>query len=207
MPILLLTYLVLHEEAEVLVVGEELGDDGGRRVLAVGGTKGVVDVAVAEGCQLAGEIFTTLGLFRIEADVLEEHHLTGLKLFGHSLRLAASEEFLRELHGAVHEGLQILGHRLESQLGLEAAFLGTAEVGHDDDGGTVLEELLDGGHRLAHAGVVGNLLPVVHGDVEVHAQQHLAACEIDIFYAFHGVIGGLWGLFCMMGLLDGHTDV
>ena len=100
-------------------------------------TKGVVDVAVAESGQLTGEVLATLGLFGIEADVLKEHHFATLQLFSHCLGLAATEEFLGELHGTVHEGLKIFGHRLEGQLGLETTFLGTTEVGHNDDGGAV----------------------------------------------------------------------
>ena len=123
-------------------------------MLAVGSTESVVDVAVAEGGQLAGQFLVALGLAGVEADVLEQHHLAALQLFGHSLGLATAEEFLRELHGTAHEGLQVLGHRLEGQLRLEATLLGAAEVGHDDDGGAILQQLLDGGHRLAHAGVV-----------------------------------------------------
>ena len=181
-------YLVLHQEAEVLVIREEAGDDGGGGVLAVGGAEGVVDVAVAEGGQLAGQVFPTLGLFGIEADVLEQHHLATLQLLGHGLGHTAAEQLLGELDGTVHERLKILGHRLESQLGLEATLLGTAEVCHDDDGGTVVEQLLDGGHRLAHAGIVGDVFVLVHRDVEVYTQQHLTACEIDIFDTFHGYV-------------------
>ena len=184
-------HLVLHEEAEVFVVGEEFGDDGSRRVLAVGGTEGVVNVAVSKGGQLAGEVLAAFSLFGIEADVLKKHHFATLQLLGHSLGFATAEQFLGELHGTVHEGLEILSHRLEGEFGLEATLLGTAKVGHNDDGGTVFEQFLDGGHRLTHTGVVGNLLLVVHRDVKVHTQQHLAACKIDIFYTFHELFGVL----------------
>ena len=174
--------LVLHEEAEVLVFREELGNDCGGAVLAVGSTESVVDIAVAERGKLTGEFFTALGLLGIETDVFEQHHFAFFQLFCHGFGTAAAKEFLCEMNRTVDQTLEMLGDRCKGELGLETAFLGTAKVSHDDDGGTILKKFLDGGERLAHASVVGDILIIVHGDIEIHTEQDFASFKVYIFY-------------------------
>ena len=58
---------------------------------------------------------------------------------------------------------------------LEAEFgvylLGTAKVGHDDEGTAFCENLLEGGHGPADTGVVGNLKIFIERNVEIYADD------------------------------------
>src|SRR6185312_8438195 len=83
-----------HEQAEhPLVLREELRDDGGGCMGAVGGAEGVVDVYVGEACQPFGEIDIALFLFLIETQVLEQHDLAGLRLCYRLFRRGANTVF------------------------------------------------------------------------------------------------------------------
>ena len=62
---------------------------------------------------------------------------------------------------------------------LESFALGTAQVAHQDDPGTLPHQLGDGGTRRANAGVVG-YHAVSQRHVEVHAYQDALACGIQL---------------------------
>ena len=73
------------------------------------------------------------------------------------------------------------GDGLERELGFEATFFGTAEVGHNNDGRTIVYKLFYGGERFHHTGIVGDVLVVVDRNIEVDTQEDLTAFEADIF--------------------------
>jgi len=58
---------------------------------------------------------------------------------------------------------------------------GTAEVGHNNDGRTIVYKLFDGGERFHHTGIVGDVLVVVDRNIKVDTQEDLTAFEADIF--------------------------
>ena len=188
--------LAFHQVAEHLVVGEVVGDEGGGGVGAVGGAESVVDVAVGIGGEgldelllagldgslggllllvggILGESAGLAFLLGVEAEVLEQQGLARLQGSGLCVGLLA---VIGELDG----NAQALGHMahdvLEGELGIH--LLGTAEVGHDDEGTAPCENLLEGRHGPADAGVVRDFEILVERDVEVHADDGFLAGEI-----------------------------
>ena len=73
--------LGLHEQAGG-GLGDEVGDALGGGVGAVGAAEGVVDVDVAEGCELFGEGGVVGFFFGVEAEVFEQEGLALLQLVG-----------------------------------------------------------------------------------------------------------------------------
>ena len=68
--------LLLHQEAGD--ARQDLGHPLRGGVRAVRGAEGVVDVDVAQGRELRGELGIVLLLLRVEADVFQEHDVAGL---------------------------------------------------------------------------------------------------------------------------------
>ena len=162
----------------------------------MGGAERVVDVAVRIGSEflhelllglldsllgslllfLGGILGETAGLaffLGVETEVLQEEGLTRLQGSGLRVGLLA---ILGELHG----NAQALGHMVHDVLEgeLRIHLLGTSEVGHDDQGTALLQDLLEGGHGPADAGVVRDAEVLVQGDVEVDSHDGLLAGEV-----------------------------
>ena len=79
---------LLDQEADGAAVGGELlGHRHHRRLVAVAGAEGVVDVAVGQGGHLLGEGGIALLFALVEPDVLENHDSAGGKLGAGGLRL------------------------------------------------------------------------------------------------------------------------
>ena len=188
--------LAFHQVAEHLVVREVLGDEGGGAVGAVGRAESVVHIAVSVGGELLDEgllglldgllggLLLVLGgilgkaarlafFLGVEAEVLQEEGLTRLQGRGLLVRLLA-------VGGELDGNAQALGHVVHDVLQgeLRIHLLGTSEVGHDDDGAALLEDLLEGRHGPADAGVVGDVEVLVEGNVEIHPHNRLLSFEI-----------------------------
>lgn len=72
-------------------------------------------------------------------------------------------------------------HRSQRQGSIES-ILGATEVGYEDERSTICQEFIDRGERLADAGVIGNIILVIHGDIKVNTDQCLTTGEIFIVY-------------------------
>ena len=194
--------LALHEVAEHLVVGEVLGDQVGRCVLAVSRTEGVVDVAVGIRGQpldelllrtllegLLGGILLLLGgvlrqaaglalLLGIETQVLEQQHLARLEGLGHLGGLLAHAV---TGEGDLHAEVLLDGRDdlFEGVFGI-GVLLRTTHVRHEDHRTAFVEHLLDGGDGGADAGVVRHFALLVEGHVEIHADDRALAFEIVV---------------------------
>ena len=122
---------------------------------------------------ILGETARLAFFLGIEAEVLQKEGLTGLQ--GRGLRIG-----LLAILGKLHGNAQALGHVVHDVLQgeLRIHLLGTSEVGHDDQGTTFLEDLLEGRHGPADAGVVGDVEVLVQGDVEVDSHDGLLAGEV-----------------------------
>lgn len=173
--------LLLHEEAGGLL-GEVDADH--RAVAAVGGAESVVDVDVAEGGEALAElldgglvgldlvalsVLAAALLLGVEAQVFEEHDAAVGGLVDGLLRGLADAVVGESDLLATEELLELGDDGLEGVLGVDLA-VGTAEVGHQDDGlRAILNSVLDGGESTDDALVVGDLGVglLVEGHVEV----------------------------------------
>ena len=58
--------------------GQIMGDALSGGMGAMSSAKGIVDIEIAEGCELAGESGIVLLLFRVEAQIFQQQDLAGL---------------------------------------------------------------------------------------------------------------------------------
>jgi hypothetical protein len=155
----------------------EVSDALGGGVGAMGAAEGVVDVDVAEVGELLGEVGIVLLLFGMEAEVFEQEGLAGLEVGGHlegdlSDAIGGEGDVFILVHDVVEQGAEVVDKRAQAHGGNGLA-LGAAEVRGEDDLGLVAQGVLDGGQRLADAGVVEDGAAVGgEGDVEVDADEH-----------------------------------
>ena len=194
--------LLLHQVAEHLVVGEVLGDQIGRSVLAVCRAESVVDVAVGIRSEfldelllralfqgLLGGVLLLLGgvfgqtagfalLLGVETQVFEQNHLAGFDVPAHLGSLVA-HAVAGELNLHAEVLLDGRDDLFERIFGI-GILLRTSHVRHEDHRSALGEHLLDGGHGGADARVVGHFALFVQGHVEVHADDRAFAFEIVV---------------------------
>ena len=147
----------------------------------MGAAEGIVHIHVGQAGQLFAELGQVLGFFLAEAGVLQQHHVTVLHgghgslgvLAHHGVVVCKGDRLAQQLAQAHSHGGQA-----ELCLG---AVLGLAQMAAQDDLAAVGNELLDGGQGGDNAVVVGDD-PVLHGHVEIAANQHALALHIDVVY-------------------------
>src|SRR5579875_680553 len=150
---------------------------------AVGGAEGVVNVDFAEIGELFGEVTVVFFFFGVEAEILEEEGLTGLEIPGHLLG-----DFADTVRGeayvfvgaedVVEEFAEAYGDGAEAE-GVDALALGAAEVGGEDDFGSLAQGELESGDGLADAGVVGNAA-AFEGDVVIDADEDAFVAKVEV---------------------------
>ena len=192
-------YFFLHEEAEHLVVSiEEISDDRGRCVFAVSSTEGIHHIAGRIGSERLCELFlATLHLFLslfvsriffldiyrfsflfgIETEVLEQQYLTGFERCGLCLRFCTIR---RELNGATESSSYCVYNLAEAVFSRYFAF-GFTHMAHNDQGATLIEDVLKSRQGTANTGVVCDLTVLIEWHIEVHAYNRLFAGEFEIF--------------------------
>src|SRR5271154_1577301 len=119
----------------------------------------------------------------MEAEVFEQEWLAGFEVRGHlggdgADAVRAEGHVFVVAEDVVEEAAEMIDDGTKAHGGDRLA-LGTAEVGAEDDLGSVAERVLDGGERLADAGVVGDDA-VLEGDVEVDADEDALVGEIEV---------------------------
>ncbi len=149
-----------------------------RRVGTMRRGKGVIDINLAELGQRLGEVGRICFLARVEAQIFEERHRSGLEGGDNPPRRFADAVFGERDPTAAERPPQRGDHRAQRQFRVGPA-LRPAEMRHDDDRGTVAEQRLDGRGQAFDPGRVGDLA-VLDRDVEIGAQQHPLAAHIDI---------------------------
>ena len=121
---------------------------------AMSGTKGIVDKQIKGLGELGNKVGIVLGLFLVEAGVLQHEHIAFLGFrneFGNFVAnaiISKSDGLLEQLahpKGAWTEAILVLG-----------SVLGTAEVGADGDDGALVFKVLDGGDRATDPSVVSD---------------------------------------------------
>ena len=145
---------------------------------AVGGAEGIENEDVTIGSELLGDLGIVLLLTLIEADVLENEDLARLD-GGNGLGGLLTIRVGNKSNVKARELGELLGDRLEGELGLEASALGTAEVAHEDDASVVLDEILDGGKGSLDAGGIAHDA-VLDRHIEVNANENAFAVDIDV---------------------------
>ncbi len=180
----------LAEEVELLLhqqagggLRDVMRDAFGGGVGAVRAAEGVVDVDVAERRELLGEGWIVGLFFGVEAQVFQQQGLAGLKLARHLLRdfadaVGREGDILARLEDVIEQEAQAGDQRPQAH-GFDRLALGPAEVRAEDDLGLVAQGVLDGGQRLADAGVVGDDA-VLQRHVEVDANEHTLVREVEI---------------------------
>jgi len=182
--------LLLEEETRNRGL-QELADTLGGAVGAVSSAEGIIHVEIGVGSQLGRESGVILLLLGVEADILQESYITVVHLGqGGTNR---DTDAVRDQGDGLAEELGEAGsdgsHR---ELGLVAA-LGSAKVGGEEDLGTLLDEVFDGGDGTSDAGVIGDLSLLVEGDVEVSANKNSLALQVRLSQRSNRLLGHLQG--------------
>ena len=204
--------LLVHQQAGV--GGQIGGDAGGGGVGAVHGAERVGDEDLGHVGQSLGKGGVVLGLALVEAQVLQQHDLAGLQRGGLGLGVLA-DGVGGEDHVLTQQLAQTLGNGSQGQLaqGLLPLFAGDvslvlalfhlllhialeggdglAQMGAGDNGGAVLQQILDGGESRDDTLVAGDLAGLlVLGDVEVAAEQNLLALDVYVVNGLFAVVHG-----------------
>ena len=170
--------------------GQVIGHAGGGGVGPVHGAEGVghVDLRhVGHGFRQGGVV---LGLALFKTGVLQQQDLAGLERSGLGLGVG-THHILRHDHGLVQQLAQAGGHGLEAQ-GRVGTVLGLAQVGAGDDGGILVQQVLDRGQSGPDALVVGDDTAAVlgQGNVEVTAKQDFFTGHVHVPDGFFVVVHG-----------------
>ena len=154
----------------------------GRGVRAVRGREGVVDPDVAELCQFRDEGRIVLLFFLVEAGVFQTEDVAVLHR-GDRLRRRLADAILGERDRLLDHLRERFRHRLQRLLGI--ASLGPAEMREQDHLAALAGNLRDGRRDALEPRRVGDAA-VLHGDVEVDAQQHAFALYVDVIEGAEG---------------------
>ncbi len=133
---------------------------------------------IAVGSELLCDLRIVLLLALVEADILEDEDVARLDL-GDGLLSLLAVGVVDELHVVASELSELLGCRLEGELGLGAIALGAAEMAHEHDAGTVLLQILDRRDSGLDAGVIRDNA-VLQGHIEVDAHEDALALDVDV---------------------------
>ena len=125
----------------------------------------------------------------MEAQVFEQQHFARRRLHGFHF---GADAIGRHLHRAAQQFLQPRGGRLQAHFRIRLA-LGTPQVRRQDDTGSVIERVLDGGQRRLDALVAGDfhvaLFVLLQRHIEIHADENSFPVQIEIAYRKIGHIG------------------
>ncbi len=141
------------------------------------GAEGVVDVKLAECGQPPGEVRVVFRLSRMEADVLQHHDLAVAHRHHGGLD-RRTNAIVEMAHGAVDQLAEPLGQR-RGPIGVIDLAVRAAEVRDHDHPRIAFDQVLDGWDRLPDPGIVDDPA-VLCGDIEVDADQHAPAGDVDV---------------------------
>ena len=160
-----------------------LGHTHGGAVGAVAAAEGIVHISIGQAGQILAESIQVLGFLGAETGVLQQHNIAilhgshcSLGVFAHHGIVIGKNHGLAQLCG------QSLGHRGQTELCLGAVF-GLAEMAAQNHLCTVIQQLLNGGQSGIDAVFVGDLA-VLHGNIEITANQNFFACVVGIIDRF-----------------------
>ena len=117
----------------------------------------------------------------METDVLQNDDVAVLHVRAKALGVFA-DDVLGHFHLATEDLGKTLGDGSQGVLGLELS-LGTTKMRAQNDLRIVRDQVFDRGQRGVDARFVGNDA-VLHGDVEVNADEYLFAGDVNVFDRF-----------------------
>ncbi len=138
--------------------------------------KGVVDPEVAELCQFGDKGRIVLFFLFMETGVFQAEDIAVLHR-GDGLLRDVADAILGESDGLVDELRQCRRDRLQRFLGI--APLGPAEMREQDDLAALAGNFGDGGRDALEPRGVGDAA-ILHGNIEIDAQQHALALHVDV---------------------------
>jgi hypothetical protein len=98
-----------------------------------------------------------------------------------------ADAIVGEADRLLHDLRELGGDRLQRVLGVAA--LGPAEMREQDDLAALVRDFRDRRRHALEPRGVGNAA-IVHGDVEIDAQQHALALDVDVVESAEGVCHG-----------------
>ena len=150
---------------------------------AVCGAKSVVYIGAVRTHQIGqvfGELGQIFGFFLAETGVLQQHNIAvlhcgngGFGIFARHIVVIGKHDGLAKQFGEAHGD----GRETEFFLG---TVLGLTQMAAQNDPATVLDQLFNGGQSGHDAVVIGDDA-VLHGDIEIAADQNVSALYLNIF--------------------------
>ncbi len=169
--------LLLHEVAGGGRL-DEFRNAHDRRMRAMGGSEGVVDIDIGERGERPRKRVVVFLLARVKTEVFQEEHVARLHP-GHQFLYLRPDAIRREDDFFAQETLEPSGDRCEAVARVRFA-LRAAQVGAQDDLGPLIHGTVDGGQRGADPGIVGDLMVVVERDVEVSPDDDALVAKIGL---------------------------
>ena len=161
--------------------GQVLRHAGGRGVRAVHGAEGVGNVHVGKRGEFLDEGIVVLLFTRIEPGVFKQDDLSVFQRGGFRLRVGTDRVGgERDLHAEQFGEPDGDGGQTVFRVDLP---LRLAHMGAEDDLRALTHQVLDGGKRLDDPLVRGDD-PVLLRDVEVAADEHALALDVNVFNGF-----------------------
>ena len=151
----------------------------------VGSAKGVHHIDIAKACQLFSQLGIIFLFTRQKAHIFQQSHLTGL-------HLGFFQSFGKR-HRLPKLFCKAFGNRGQRELRVVLPFGGAAQVRKKNNACAFLQRQPDGGQGRADALVIGDDA-ILHGHIEVFANDNGFACEIQILHLLYG--------HCTLPLLD-----
>ena len=150
---------------------------------AVRGAERVVDINLRQRRKLLSEGGVVFLLLLVEADVFQQQHLAVLQRGRLGLRVG-TDDVGRQRDVLAQQLGQALGDGRKRIFRVEFA-LRAAHVRAEDHPRVVRQQVLDRRQRADNAVVVGDTA-VLHRDVEVAADEHSFARDVDVLHALLG---------------------
>ncbi len=167
--------LLLHRPSRMR--GQLVGQPMRRRMRAVGGGEGVIDVDVAELGERVdmGRIVLLLAL--VKAGVFEQEHVA-IVHFGDRVFRCLADAIRAESDGTLDDVGDRRGDGLQ-RIGFVRPPLGSAEMREQNDLAALVSDLRDGRCNALDARRIGHAA-VLRRDIEIDAQQHALADQVGV---------------------------
>ncbi len=175
-----LQFLFDQEPDGAVVGGELLWHGHHRRLIAVAGAEGVIDVGVSQGGHLLGEGRVALLLALVEPDILEDHDSARGQLGARCLRVRP-DGIVGLLHGTADQLGESSSHRVQAERGVGSRVAGgSAQMADQDQAAAPFQNIIQRGQCRADAAIVGDLTRRGLRDVEVDADENFLTLNVQV---------------------------